>query len=77
MAFDPLSLLVLKFRGRNVAVFRDHCAHYEVSRPTINNFRWSDSSRVAGTEHSSRRTEQLPRPAGRSRREHRSSIGDP
>ena len=34
MAFNPLSLLVLKSRGRSVAVFRDHCTRYEVSRPT-------------------------------------------
>ena len=33
MAFDPLSLLILKFRGRSVAVFRDRCADYDVSRP--------------------------------------------
>ena len=33
MAFNPLSLLILKFRGRGVAVFRDHCADYDVSRP--------------------------------------------
>jgi len=36
MSFNLLSLLVLKFRGRSVAVFRDHCTRYEVSRPTIN-----------------------------------------
>jgi len=35
------------------------------------------SDRVAGTEHPSRRTEQLPRPAGRSRRERRPPIRDP
>lgn len=33
MSFDPLSLLILKFRGRsvtpNVAVFRDRCADYD------------------------------------------------
>jgi len=73
MAFNPLSILVLKFRGRSVAVLRDHCSFYGVSRPAIS-FRWSD--RVAGTEHPSRRTEQLPRPTGRSNRENRSSIGD-
>jgi hypothetical protein len=33
MAFDPYSLLILKFRGRGVAVFRDRCADYDVSRP--------------------------------------------
>ena len=57
MAFNPLSLLVLKFHGRSVVVFRDHCTRYEVSRPTVNYrfVRWSD--RVAGTEHPSRRTE--------------------
>jgi hypothetical protein len=33
MAFDPLSLLILKFRGRGVAVFRDRCTDYDVSRP--------------------------------------------
>jgi len=33
MAFNPLSLLVLTFRGRNVAVIRHCCTHYEVSRP--------------------------------------------
>ena len=31
MAFDPLSLLFLKFRGRVVAVFRDRCSDYDVS----------------------------------------------
>ena len=30
MAFDPLSLLILKFRGRSVAVFRNHCPDYNV-----------------------------------------------
>ena len=35
MAFNTLSLLFLKFRGRSVAVFRDHCIHYEVSHPSI------------------------------------------
>ncbi|KAN0118447.1 hypothetical protein V8E52_005177 [Russula decolorans] len=29
MAFDPYSLLILKFRGRGVAVFRDRCADYD------------------------------------------------
>jgi hypothetical protein len=33
MAFEPLSLLILKFRGRSVAVFRALCADYDVSRP--------------------------------------------
>ena len=34
MAFDPLSLLIIKLRcGRGVAVLRDHCADYDVSRP--------------------------------------------
>jgi hypothetical protein len=28
-----LALLILKFRGRAVAVFRDRCADYDVSRP--------------------------------------------
>ena len=32
MAFDPLSLLILKFRGRSVAVFRSLCIDYDVSR---------------------------------------------
>jgi hypothetical protein len=27
------NLLILKFRGRSVAVFRDHCTRYEVCRP--------------------------------------------
>ena len=36
MSFNPLSLLILKFRGRSVAVFRDHCTRYEVSPPNIN-----------------------------------------
>jgi hypothetical protein len=31
-AFDPFSLLILKFRGRGVAVFRDRCADYDVCR---------------------------------------------
>ena len=31
MAFDPLTLLTLKFRGRNVAVFREQCLRHEVS----------------------------------------------
>jgi hypothetical protein len=31
MAFNPLSLLFLTFRGRSVAVFRDHCSVYDVS----------------------------------------------
>lgn len=35
MSFNTLSLLFLKFRGRSVAVFRDHCVHYEVSHPCI------------------------------------------
>ena len=35
MAFDPLSLLFLKFRGRTVAVLRDRCVQYEVSPPSI------------------------------------------
>jgi hypothetical protein len=29
--FNPLSLLVLKFRDRSVAVFRDHCLGHDVS----------------------------------------------
>jgi hypothetical protein len=33
MAFNPLSLLILKFRGRSVAVFRDQCLRHEVSHP--------------------------------------------
>jgi hypothetical protein len=33
MVFEPLSLLILKFRGRGVAVFRDRCPDYDVSRP--------------------------------------------
>jgi hypothetical protein len=33
MAFNPLFLLILKSRGRSVAVFRDRCADYDVSRP--------------------------------------------
>ena len=32
MAFDPFSLLILKFRGRGVAVFRNLCVDYDVSR---------------------------------------------
>jgi len=35
MAFNALSLLFLKFRGRRVAVFRDRCLHYEVSHPYV------------------------------------------
>jgi hypothetical protein len=33
MAFNPLSLLILKFRDRGVAVFRDRCTDYDVSLP--------------------------------------------
>jgi len=29
MAFDPMSLLILKFRGRSVAVLRAHCSDYD------------------------------------------------
>ncbi|KAH8977065.1 hypothetical protein EDB92DRAFT_1958976 [Lactarius akahatsu] len=29
MAFDPLTLLILKYRGRSVAVFREHCLSHE------------------------------------------------
>jgi hypothetical protein len=61
--FDPLSLLILRFRGRSVAVLRDHCPDYEVSRP-------HQQSRVAfpedqrlitplSTEYHRDRTEQL------------------
>jgi hypothetical protein len=32
MAFNPLTLLTLKYRGRNVAVHRYDCENYEVSR---------------------------------------------
>jgi hypothetical protein len=32
MDFDPLTLLTLKYRGRSVAVFREHCLRHEVSR---------------------------------------------
>jgi len=58
-------------------VFRDHCTRYQVSRPILNHrfLRWSE--RVAGTEHPSRRTEQLSRPAGCSHREFRPPIRDP
>lgn len=35
MAFDPLSLLILKFRGRGVAVLRDRCADYDVGRLSV------------------------------------------
>jgi hypothetical protein len=31
MAFEPLSLLFLKFRGRSAAVFRALCSDYDVS----------------------------------------------
>ena len=75
--FDPLSLLYLKFHGRNVAVFRDHCTRYEVSRPTLTYpiVRWS--YRVAGTEHPSCRKAQLPIPAGCPYRGHRPPINHP
>ena len=33
MPFDPLSLLILKFRGRGVVVLRDRCTDYDVSLP--------------------------------------------
>jgi hypothetical protein len=33
MVYDPFSLLILKFRGRGVAVLRDSCSDYDVSRP--------------------------------------------
>ena len=32
MVFDPLTLLTLKYGGRSVAVFREHCLHHKVSR---------------------------------------------
>ena len=32
MTFDPLSLLILKFRGQSIAILRDQCSDYEVSR---------------------------------------------
>jgi len=75
--FNPLSLLILKFHGRSVAVFRDHCTRYDVRRPTIRYpyVRWSH--RVAGTEHPSRRKEQLRIPAGRPCRRHRPPIDHP
>ena len=31
MAFDPLTLLTLTYRGRSVAVFREHCLRHQVS----------------------------------------------
>jgi hypothetical protein len=37
----PLALLILKFRGRGVAVFRDRCTDYDVSRPQYP-FSWID-----------------------------------
>ena len=39
MASDPLSILILKFRGRGVAVLRDRCADYDVSRSPFSVFR--------------------------------------
>ena len=30
-AFDPLTLLTLKYRGRRIAVFREQCLNYYVS----------------------------------------------
>lgn len=32
MAFDPLTLLILKYRGHSVVVFRENCFRHEVSR---------------------------------------------
>jgi len=77
MPFNPLSLLVLKFHGRSVAVFRDHCVRYEVSRPTINYHFLRSSHRVVATERPSRRTAQLPIPPGCPRRGHRPPIDHP
>ena len=37
MAFNPLSLLILKFRGRSVAVFRNLCTDYDVSCSVYSN----------------------------------------
>ena len=47
MAFNMLSLLFLKFRGRSVAVFRDHCTHYEVSHPCIHSVVFRAASLIA------------------------------
>jgi len=33
LAFDPLSFLILTFRGRQIATLRENCSKYEVSRP--------------------------------------------
>ena len=32
MSYDPLTLLILKYRGQSVAVFRENCLQHEVSR---------------------------------------------
>jgi hypothetical protein len=32
MKYDPMSLLILRFHGRSVAVVRAFCSDYEVSR---------------------------------------------
>ena len=76
MAFNLLSLLIPKFRGRRVAVFRDRCTRYEVSRPVLPSTS-NDLNRITGIKYFSHRTEQLPEPSRRSHREHRPPICDP
>jgi len=67
MAFNPLSLLILRFRGRSVAVIRHRCGRYEVSRPChcLSPF-VHEFHRAAGTGHPTGRTAQLSNPTGRS-----------
>jgi hypothetical protein len=32
MSYDPLTLLILKYRGQSIAVIRENCLRHEVSR---------------------------------------------
>jgi hypothetical protein len=57
--FNPLSLLFLKFRGRSVAVLRDHCTYYDVSRPHQSPVAVPDSRPLMATEYHHGRTAQL------------------
>ncbi|SRR6266404_3722899 len=68
--FDRVTLLILKSRGRNVAVFRDNCPDYDVScahwRSRVASPPSSDSDFTA--EYHRGRMTQLAVPAFRSRR---------
>jgi hypothetical protein len=76
MSFDPLSILNLKFRRRTVAVFRNHCARYEVRphpyQPVPLLSPGLTIARLATIGYHRGRPVQLPSPTGSSRRRYHS-----